>query len=126
MKFEHYAPNNPVSVAVADWYAKNCRTRIVKAIEVELYTRFLADETGRVVLGIYSNRAVEMPDYARMDSLEYHWASAVDDPKGEKARLQEAGARSEESIQPSEGTKLILMRDPFGMALQLCKRAEPF
>ena len=100
--------------------------KIVESIEVEPYTRFLADETGRVVLGIYSNRAVEMLDYARMDSLENNWASAVDDLKGEKARLQEAGARFEESVQPSEGTKLIMMRDPLGIALQLCKRADPF
>ena len=99
---------------------------IVESIDVELPTRFLADETGRVVLEIYSNRAVEMPNFANMDSLDYHLAFAVDDPEREKARLQEAGARSEESVQPSEGTKLILMRDPFGMALQLCKRAEPF
>ena len=126
MKFEHYALNVPDSVTVADWYAKNCRMKIVKAIDVEPPPRFLADETGRVVLEIYSNRAVVMPDFARMDSLEYLSVFAVVDPEGEKARLQEAGARFEESIQPSEGTKLILMRDPFGMALQLCKRAEPF
>ena len=125
MKFEHYALNVPDSASMADWYAKNCRMKIVRAIDLEPHTRFLADETGRVVLEIYSNRAVEMPDFARMDSLEYHLAFAVDDPEAEKARLQEAGARFEDSVQPSEGTKLIMMRDPFGMALQICKRAEP-
>lgn len=94
MKFEHYALNVPDAVAIADWYVKHCRMKIVKAIDVAPHTRFLADETGRVVLEIYSNRAVE--------------------------------ARFEESVQPSEGTKLIMMRDPFGMALQLCQRANPF
>jgi len=125
MKFEHYALNVPDSVAVADLYAKHCRMKIVKAIEVEPHTRFLADSTGRVVLEVYSNRAVEMPDFPNMDSLEYHLAFAVDDPEAERQRLQEAGARFEESVQPSEGTKLIMMRDPFGMALQLCHRSEP-
>lgn len=126
MKFEHYALNVPDSVAVADWYEKHCHMRIVKAIEAEPYTRFLADSTGRLVLELYSNRAVKMPDFPNMDSLEYHLAFAVDDPEAEKQRLQEAGARFEESVQPSQGTKLIMMRDPFGMALQLCQRAEPF
>jgi len=78
-----------------------------------------------VVLEVYSNRAVEMPDFPNMDSLEYHLAFAVDDPEAERQRLQEAGARFEESVQPSEGTRLIMMRDPFGMALQLCHRSEP-
>ena len=35
MKFKHYALNVPDSVTVADWYAKNCRMKIVKAIDVE-------------------------------------------------------------------------------------------
>lgn len=126
MKFEHYALNVPDAVAIADWYVKHCRMKIVKAIDVAPHTRFLADETGRVVLEIYSNRAVEMPDFAEMDSLEYHLAFAVDDPEAERERLQAVGARFEESVQPSEGTKLIMMRDPFGMALQLCQRANPF
>lgn len=116
----------PDSIAVADWYVKNCHMQVVKAIDAAPHTRFLADGTGRLVLEIYSNQAVEMPDFAKMDSLEYHLAFAVDDPEVVKKRLQEAGARFEESVQPSEGTKLIMMRDPFGMALQLCKRAEPF
>lgn len=54
--------------------------KIVESIDVEPHTRFLVDETGRVVLEIYSNRAVEMPNFANMDSLDYHLAFAVDDP----------------------------------------------
>ena len=126
MKFEHYALNVADSVAVADWYVAHCGMRIVRAIEGAPHTRFLADETGRVVWEFYSNPAATIPDYASMHPLEYHLAFAVEEVDAERERLCAAGARFVEEVNPEDGTRLVMLRDPFGLCLQLCQRATPF
>ena len=120
MKFEHYAINVEDSVAVADWYVANCDMKI------EVAMRFLSDSTGRVVIELYTNPAAPIPDYASRNHLEYHLAFAVEDLDAEHDRLKDAGCSFIEEIKPADGSRLVMLRDPFGMALQLCQRAKPF
>lgn len=126
MKFEHYALNVKDPVAVADWYVAHCEMSIAHSVDEPVFMRFLADKTGRVVVEIYNNKAAKVPDYASMDPLEYHLAFAVEDAEAEKSRLIEAGATFVVEVTPQVGTRLIMLRDPFGMSLQLCQRAQPF
>ena len=126
MKFEHYAINVEDSVAVADWYVENCGMTAVVAMTEAPFTRFLADASGRVVIEVYSNPAAPMPDYAAMNHLQYHLAFAVKDAGTEKDRLMAVGCTFVEELNPQPGSRLIMLRDPFGMALQLCQRAKPF
>ncbi len=126
MRFEHYALNVPDPVAVADWYVAHCGMRVVRALEDAPFTRFLADETGRVVWEFYANPSATIPDYGSMHPLEYHLAFAVENVDAEHERLVAAGARFVEEVNPEEGTRLVMLRDPFGLCLQLCQRAAPF
>ncbi len=126
MKFEHYAINVEDPVAVADWYVAHCEMSIALSIEAPPFMRFLADKTGRVVVELYCNQSAKVPDYSSMDPLEYHLAFAVEDAEKEKDRLIKAGATFVVEVNPQEGTRLIMLRDPFGMSLQLCQRAQPF
>ncbi len=126
MKFEHYAINVKDSVAVADWYVEHCGMTIEMALAEAPFTRFLADATGRVVWDIYSNPSARIPDYESQHQLEYHMAFAVDNVGAVMKRLLDAGARFVEEVNPEEGTRLIMLRDPFGLPLQLCQRARPF
>ncbi len=126
MKFEHYAINVEDSIAVADWYVERCGMKIEVALSASPFTRFLSDETGRVVIEIYSNPAAPIPNYAGQSHLVYHLAFATDDVDREKERLMEAGCSFVEELNPEEGTRLVMLRDPFGLALQLCQRAKPF
>lgn len=126
MKFEHYAINVEDAVAVADWYIKNCGLTAPVALTAKPFTRFLADDTGRVFIEIYSNPDAPMPDYASMSHLQYHLAFAVKDAGVEQERLMAAGCSLVEELNPQPGTRLIMLRDPFGIALQLCQRANPF
>ncbi len=126
MKFEHYAINVEDSVQVADWYVENCSLTAVVALKELPYTRFLADDTGRVFIEIYSYPAAPMPDYSTMSHLQYHLAFEVAHAGAEKERLLAAGCTFVEELNPEEGTRLIMLRDPFGIALQLCQRATPF
>ena len=99
--------------------------KLVKSMEVYPYTRFLADKSGQVVLEIYSNTSERIPEYNKQHPLEFHFAFKVENPVEIKDKLIAAGAKIEEEIKHDDGTHLIMMRDPFGVPLQLCKRAKP-
>ena len=126
MKFEHYAINVADSVKVADWYIENCGLTTKVAMTQPPYTRFLADDTGRVFIEIYSNPAAPMPDYANMSHLQYHLAFVADDAEAEANRLRSAGCSYVEELGDGDKTRLIMLRDPFGIALQLCQREKKF
>lgn len=126
MKFEHYAINVDDAAKVADWYIENCGLTARVAMASAPFTRFLADDTGRVFIEIYSNPSAPFPDYSEMSHLLYHLAFEVADAGAEKERLMTAGCSFVEELNPQEGSRLIMMRDPFGIALQLCQRANPF
>lgn len=123
MKIEHIAFNVADPVAVADWYCKHCGLRIVRHIPQPSQTHFLADEAA-TVLEIYSNSLVQVPDYRNMNPLLFHIAIQSHDPVTDSQRLIAAGATFVEGIKLTDGSHLIMLRDPWGVALQLCKRSE--
>jgi hypothetical protein len=100
--------------------------RIVRSIEEPPYTKFLADETGRVIVELYSNTSVSAPDYATIPPLNFHIAFVAEDAKATQLRLEGAGASpfSEDTL--GDGTVLVMMRDPWGVPIQFCQRAKPF
>jgi hypothetical protein len=126
MIFEHFALNVPDARAHSRWYVENAGFKIVRQREDAPFTHFLADETGRVVVEIYSNPAAAYPAYATQHPLIFHFALVAADARKERARLEKAGATLflEETL--ADGTLLIMMRDPWGVPLQLCQRTKPF
>ena len=122
MKIEHIAFNVADPVAVADWYCKHCGLRIVRQIPHPAQTHFLADSDS-TVLEIYCNPPDKVPDYRQMNPLLFHLALASTDPVADSKRLISAGASFVEEVTLPDGSHLIMLRDPWGLALQLCKRA---
>jgi catechol 2,3-dioxygenase-like lactoylglutathione lyase family enzyme len=125
MVFEHFALNVPDARAAADWYVAHLGLRIARSREDAPYTKFLADETGRVVIEVYSNPAAACHDFARDHPLLFHWAFVARDADAEQARLEKAGATLAVIEDLPDGSRLIMMRDPWGIPLQLCQRAVP-
>jgi hypothetical protein len=64
------------------------------------------------------------PDYAAKPPLEFHIGVECDDPETDAKRLVAAGAQLVE-IEHVQGMTLAMMRDPWGICLQLCKRPNP-
>ncbi len=126
MKFEHFALNVPDARAMSRWYVEHLGFQVVRQKEEEPYTRFLADETGRVILEFYSNLTAAIPDYAAAHPLVMHVALFAPDAGAVRQRLEKAGAKffSDETL--PDGSRLIFLRDPWGLPLQLCQRAQPF
>jgi len=125
MQFEHFALNVKQPHEMADWYVQHCGMKIVLALDEPPHTRFLADDTGRVVFEVYRNEAAPLPDWPVQHPLNFHHALMVADPDAERDRLVAAGATLFEEVRPSEGTHLVMLRDPWGVPLQLCKRSRP-
>jgi uncharacterized glyoxalase superfamily protein PhnB len=79
------------------------------------------------MLEIYNNPAAQVPDYAALDPLVIHVAMDVGAEAIEAARdrLLAAGASlyGDLVVTPA-GDQLVMLRDPWGMALQLAKRKK--
>lgn len=124
MKIEHVAFNVADPVAVAAWYGEHCGLRVVCHRPHAAQTHFLAD-SGATILEIYGNPPDEVPDYRSMNPLLFHLALSSVDPASDAKRLASAGAVLIGETHLEDGSHLIMMRDPWGLALQLCKRAAP-
>lgn len=125
MKIEHFAINVENPVEMADWYTETMGLKIVSQIQEPPFTAFLADESDRVMLEIYNNPADQVPDYRNMDPLLLHLAFVSQDPEMDKKRLVKAGAEVVSNDQLDDGSHLIMLRDPWGICIQLCKRGTP-
>lgn len=110
---------------MAAWYAEHLGMTIVRQLEKPPYIHFLADDSGEVMIEIYQNDAASVPDYPSQSPLVVHIAFVTNDPKGDKLRLQEAGAREDSDDITAAGDHLIMLRDPWGFPIQLCKRVNP-
>jgi glyoxylase I family protein len=125
MQFEHFGINVPDAAAMAQWYVKNLNMKIVRAFPQASQTHFLADEKGRIMMEIYTNAKTAVPDYAAEHPLRFHFAFAVDNAVMLKDRLVSQGASVFEDLHLDDGSNVIMMRDPWGVPLQLCERAKP-
>jgi len=78
------------------------------------------------MLEIYHNPPDAVPDYASMDPLLFHVAFMVGDVEAVREKLIAAGATpvGEVSTTPT-GDEIAILRDPWGVAIQFVKRAEP-
>jgi glyoxylase I family protein len=124
MKIEHFAFNVADPDAMTAWYAKHFDMKLVRSGPPPANARFLADEVGGI-LEIYHNPPDQVPDYASMDPLLLHLAFTSADPAADAARLIADGATFHSETRMNDGSLLILVRDPWGLAVQLCHRAQP-
>jgi catechol 2,3-dioxygenase-like lactoylglutathione lyase family enzyme len=126
MRFEHFALNVPDTRATVAWYVQHLGLAVARTRAEAPYTTFLRDDTGRVFVELYSNPRDPIPDYAAQHQLRVHFAFAVEDAAAERTRLLQAGATLIVEEPQPDGSMLIMLRDPWGVPVQLCQRAQPF
>ena len=110
---------------MAAWYVEHFGMKTVRQKSDPPYTHFLADSTGMVLLEIYNNPPDQVPSYADMDALVLHIAFVSTNPETDKVALLAAGAILVEELRFDDGSHLVMLRDPWGLAIQLCKRGVP-
>jgi catechol 2,3-dioxygenase-like lactoylglutathione lyase family enzyme len=125
LRVEHVALNVADPQAMAAWYVAHLGMRVVRTVDGPPHTRFLADSAGATVIEIYRSRKAPVPDYAAMDPLELHLAFDSRDPDADRDALVQAGATMASDGRLPDGSRLVMLRDPWGLALQLCARATP-
>ena len=79
-----------------------------------------------MLIEIYRNPLASVPDYSSMDPLLVHLAFVSENVAADRDRLVKAGARVvEDVVTTAAGDQLLMLRDPWNVALQLVKRAAP-
>lgn len=123
MIFEHFAINVPDPQATADWYVKHVGLTIVRQQSEHPFMTFLADSTGRVICELYYRPEQTIMNYGSQHPLTFHFAMESANAEADKKRLLAAGAFFYEEQYLPDGSHLVMMRDPWGISLQLCQRA---
>lgn len=125
-RLEHVALNVADPAAVAAWYGEHLGLRVVRTGTDPARTTFVATADGVVLIELYCNTAAPVATYGQRHPLELHLAFGSEDPAADGDRLIKAGATLFEAfkITPA-GDRMIMLRDPFGLALQLVWRAQP-
>lgn len=125
MKIEHFALNVPDPNAAGRWYVAHLGFKVVRRLVEPPYTHFLADDNGNVMIEIY-RLDVPMLDFEETHPLAMHLALVSQDVEADVRRLVAAGGKldGEVTTLPS-GDCMAMVRDPWGVTLQLVSRAEP-
>ncbi|HSI76460.1 MAG TPA: VOC family protein [Lunatimonas sp.] len=124
MKIEHLALNVSEPLAMADWYETHLGLTAVKKMQESPYMTFLADDSGKIMIEIYQNTNATVLAFDSLDPLMLHLAFVSANPADDARRLVDAGAREVSDDTLPDGTRLIMLRDPWGLAVQLVKRAQ--
>ncbi len=126
MKLEHFALQVPDPVAMAEWYVANLGCGVARSTGEPSHARFLADSSGMIMIEIYRNPRASVPDYRTIDPLLLHLAFVSEDPAADRDRLVQAGASViEDLVASAAGDKLVMLRDPWGVPIQLVRRVQP-
>ena len=125
MKIEHLAYNVPDALSMARWYVEHLGLVVKRRAVDEPWAHFLADDSGTVMLEIYTNKSVDIPEYNEVPPPNLHVAFVSDDPHAESLRLKLAGAPpvGDVATMPN-GDVMAMLRDPWGVPLQLVKRSD--
>jgi len=125
MKIEHTALNVEEPVLMARWYVEHLGLTIKRRTTDAPYAHFLADDGDAVMLEIYGNKDVKVPDYRNMHPGELHLAFRSDDVAADCQRLKTAGATVVADVHQLGDDTFAMLRDPWGICVQLVKRASP-
>ncbi len=126
MHLEHLGLNHRDPVAAAAWYCKQLNMTVARKTGPPNNCHFLADSRGKMMLEFYADPTAAVPDYASLEPFSLHIAFHVDDVHAAVERLLEAGGSPAMSLKiNSLGDEVAIVRDPWGIPVQLVKRAKP-
>ena len=122
---EHVAFNVHNSPVQARWYQEHLGMKVKREGGAPGFGFFLADAEERMMLELYQNQAHPMIDLPNTSYMSLHFAFMVTDVASARQRLLAAGATIADDLTtiPS-GDVVLMMRDPWGLALQCVKRVE--
>jgi catechol 2,3-dioxygenase-like lactoylglutathione lyase family enzyme len=125
MKIEHVAINVPDPLGFARWYVEQMKLTVVRRSMDPPYGHFLADDSGQVMLEIYGNTEAPSLDLPAVAPPALHFAFVSADLAADVKRLTAAGATHVSGPEVvAGGDEVAMLRDPWGLCVQLVKRAQ--
>ena len=124
MIFEHFALNVREPHKVKKWYVDHLDLKVVSEMTDPPHMIFLADDSDRVVCELYHNSDAPFIDFAAQHHLTFHIAFESISASSDRDRLLRAGCTLVEEVKKEDGSLLVMLRDPWGLALQICQRGE--
>jgi catechol 2,3-dioxygenase-like lactoylglutathione lyase family enzyme len=126
VRLEHIGLNVADPIKAAKWYVDNLDMKVLREGPAPINARFLGDADGNMMLELYHNPPEAVPNYAVMDPLLLHVAFMVEDVEATRSKLIAAGATAVDEVTTTPaGDKLAMLRDPWGLAIQFVRRADP-
>jgi glyoxylase I family protein len=123
MKIEHLALNVARANEHVAWYVAHLGLKIVRQLNDPNQTHFIVDDSGQIMLELYSNPNATVPDYAAIHPLQLHIAFSTSTIEAERDRLVQAGATvAGEMLETPAGDLLLFLRDPWDVPIQLVQR----
>jgi catechol 2,3-dioxygenase-like lactoylglutathione lyase family enzyme len=120
MKLEHVAIDVPDPEAFIGWWCENLGFR-----RSAPGSAFIMDDSGTAGLEVYrTDRTAAAPDYRAMDPMTLHVAFVSADVEADAKRLVAAGATLVELKTGDDSFHMAMLRDPWGVPVQLCRRAK--
>jgi len=126
MIFEHFAINVNKVDAVVKWYVSHLGLKVVSQQKELPFMTFLADSGDRVIMELYQRADAMMTNFTIQHQLTFHLAFVSENAQKDRDRLEVAGATFIEEVRKEDGSHLVMLRDPWGMPLQLCERVQKF
>ena len=126
MVFEHFAVNVARIDLVVPWYTAHLGLQVAGEQREPPFMTFLSDSSGRVIIEFYHRPDALITDFLAQHPLTFHVAFVSDNAEKDKDRLVRAGASFVEEVRKEDGSHLIMLRDPWGMPLQICQRTVKF
>jgi catechol 2,3-dioxygenase-like lactoylglutathione lyase family enzyme len=125
MKIEHLAFQVAEPADAAEWYVRNLGFSVRRSADLPVVVRFLADSSGSVMLELYFNPKSPVPDYRSMAPTLLHLAFCCEDVPAAARGLVAAGATLLSGPEYLGDDHLAMLRDPWGLAIQLVRRGNP-
>jgi catechol-2,3-dioxygenase len=126
MLFEHLALNVVRVDLVVTWYVDHLDLQVVSEQKEPPYMTFLADSSKRVFLELYHRPDKENTDFSSQHPLTFHMAFVSTNAEFDTTRLISQGATFVDEVKKADGSHLVMLRDPWGLPLQLCQRTRNF
>ena len=126
MQIEHVALVVTEPALLAHWWEQNLGMKIVRSNDQPPFGHFVSDSSGRILFELHSPSGVPVPDYGAVDARTLHIAFMADDLATARDRLVGAGASLESDVETTPtGDQIAMLRDPWGLAIQLVRRSAP-
>ncbi len=123
---EHIMFNVPDPLAMIKWYCDNLGMVVVRKGTAPTYSSFIADSGKHMMLELGNFADYPRMDFAKIDLNSMHLAFVVNNIKRIKEKLISAGATvAQDLFKTPGGDQVMVLRDPWGLAIQFLERADP-